>query len=98
MLAAAASRDPTNANAQLQYATALADADRNTEALEVARVAYDRHGENLDLGLLVGQVRLRLRDDTAAVATYKQVLTRAPDVERLGDCRGKTGRDFRRRG
>jgi Flp pilus assembly protein TadD len=79
LLAAAAAREPDNAAAQLRYATALADAKRNKEALAVAQPAFDSHKDDTALGLLTGRLQLRLQQGEAAAATYQSVLARAPD-------------------
>lgn len=79
LLAAAAAREPGNAATQLRYATALADAGRNKEALAIAQPAFDSHKDDTALGLLTGRLQLRLQQGTAAAATYQNVLAHAPD-------------------
>jgi Flp pilus assembly protein TadD len=79
LLAAAAAREPDNAAAQLHYASALADAGRNKEALAIAQPAFDSHKDDTRLGLLTGRLQLRLQQGAAAAVTYQTVLAHAPD-------------------
>jgi Flp pilus assembly protein TadD len=76
---ATASRLITSSVAEIYRATALANAGRNEEALEVAQATYDADRTDVSAALLVGRLSLRLGDGAAARAIYQQILTRSSD-------------------
>nr|WP_294517582.1 tetratricopeptide repeat protein [uncultured Rhodopila sp.] len=73
-LGEAAARDRSDAALQKRYATALAKAGRNAEALDVALPIYGRDQRDADLGLLIGRLYVRLDNGGAAVPVYQEVV------------------------
>ena len=78
-LGLAASQSPSNAAVQIRYATALANAGRNLQALQVATPVYDRDKGPTSLGLLIGRLHIRLEESEAAASAYRQVLAGEPE-------------------
>nr|WP_294500972.1 tetratricopeptide repeat protein [uncultured Rhodopila sp.] len=79
LLRDAATRDRGDAALQKRYATALANAARNAEALDVALPVYGRDKRDTDLGLLIGRLYVRQDNGAAAIPVYQEVIAHNAD-------------------
>jgi len=76
--------NPSDVALRVNYATALANAGRNTDALDVLHAADDAARNDNSLLLLRGQLELRLQYGEQASITYRQILSVDPQsVEAL---------------
>jgi Flp pilus assembly protein TadD len=76
LLAPAAAQDHSNAALQTRYATALAKAGQNKEALDVALALYNRDKSDVGVALLIGRLYVRLNDGQSAAPIYQAVIAR----------------------